>query len=100
MNLHEAFQIALRSLKTNRLRSALTTLGIIIGVSAVIALVRPSNGRDASARFAPGPSIWSVGEPTSASPAVPLGNGGPAHGPGRSVLTGVLAGVGLPASSA
>ncbi|MCU1651886.1 MAG: hypothetical protein JWQ60_3035 [Pseudonocardia sp.] len=44
MNLAEAFQIALRSLRSNRMRSALTTLGIVIGVSAVIVLVGLGNG--------------------------------------------------------
>jgi putative ABC transport system permease protein len=44
VNLAEAFQIALRSLRSNRMRSALTTLGIVIGVSAVIVLVGLGNG--------------------------------------------------------
>ena len=44
MNVAEAFTIALRSLRSNRLRSALTTLGIVIGVSAVIVLVGLGNG--------------------------------------------------------
>jgi putative ABC transport system permease protein len=44
VNLAEAFTIALRSLRSNRLRSALTTLGIVIGVSAVIVLVGLGNG--------------------------------------------------------
>ena len=44
MNLAEAFTIAMRSLRANRLRSALTTLGIVIGVSAVIILVGLGNG--------------------------------------------------------
>jgi putative ABC transport system permease protein len=44
MNVAEAFTIAMRSLRANRLRSALTTLGIVIGVSAVIILVGLGNG--------------------------------------------------------
>ncbi|WP_028935596.1 ABC transporter permease [Pseudonocardia spinosispora] len=44
MNFTEALQIALRSLRSNRLRSALTTLGIVIGVSAVIVLVGLGDG--------------------------------------------------------
>ena len=44
MNLREAFEVALRSLRSNRLRSLLTTLGIIIGVAAVIVLVALGNG--------------------------------------------------------
>jgi putative ABC transport system permease protein len=47
MNLQEAFTIALRSLRANRLRSALTTLGIVIGVSAVIVLVGLGDGMKA-----------------------------------------------------
>ena len=45
--LFEIFRVALRALATNKLRSVLTTLGIIIGVGAVIALVALGNGVDA-----------------------------------------------------
>src|SRR5918998_679063 len=44
MSLREAVRIALRGLRANRLRSALTMLGIIIGVAAVILLVAIGNG--------------------------------------------------------
>lgn len=44
MNVGEAARLALRGLRANKLRSALTTLGIIIGVSAVILLVALGNG--------------------------------------------------------
>ena len=44
MNLAEALRIALRALRANRLRSVLTTTGIVIGVSAVIVLVALGNG--------------------------------------------------------
>ncbi|MGH4007254.1 MAG: ABC transporter permease [Pseudonocardiaceae bacterium] len=44
MNLREALRIAMRGLRANRLRSALTMLGIIIGVAAVIVLVALGNG--------------------------------------------------------
>jgi putative ABC transport system permease protein len=44
VNLVEALRIALRSLRANRLRSVLTTLGIVIGVAAVIVLVALGNG--------------------------------------------------------
>jgi putative ABC transport system permease protein len=40
-------RIALRALRRNKLRSALTTLGIIIGVGAVIAMVGIGNGAKA-----------------------------------------------------
>ena len=38
------FKIALRALRRNKMRSVLTTLGIIIGVGAVIAMVGVGNG--------------------------------------------------------
>jgi putative ABC transport system permease protein len=44
VNLVEALRIALRSLRANRLRSVLTTTGIVIGVAAVIVLVALGNG--------------------------------------------------------
>jgi putative ABC transport system permease protein len=44
MNLTESIRVALTGLATNRLRAALTTLGIVIGVGAVIALVALGRG--------------------------------------------------------
>ncbi len=44
MNLTESLRIALRGLLANKLRSALTMLGIIIGVGAVIALLSVGQG--------------------------------------------------------
>lgn len=44
MSLREALCAALRGLRANRLRSVLTALGIVIGVSAVILLVAMGNG--------------------------------------------------------
>jgi putative ABC transport system permease protein len=44
MNFKESLVIALRSLRTNKLRSALTMVGIVIGVTAVIVLVGLGNG--------------------------------------------------------
>lgn len=44
MNISEAIRIALQSLWANKLRSALTLLGIVIGVAAVIAVVTFVNG--------------------------------------------------------
>jgi len=43
-----AFILALREIRNNLMRAALTTLGIIIGVGAVIALVTLGNGATAS----------------------------------------------------
>ena len=44
MNIGESLRIALSGLRANRLRSVLTTLGIIIGVAAVIVLTALGNG--------------------------------------------------------
>ncbi len=44
MNPSEIVRFALRGIATNRLRSVLTTLGILIGVGAVILLVAVGNG--------------------------------------------------------
>jgi putative ABC transport system permease protein len=44
MSLFETFRLALESLLINRLRAILTTLGIIIGVGAVIALISLGRG--------------------------------------------------------
>jgi putative ABC transport system permease protein len=44
MNLPDAFLDALRSLRSNTLRSVLTTLGIVIGIGAVIIMVSVGNG--------------------------------------------------------
>ena len=47
MNTAEAIRIALQSLWANKLRSALTLLGVVIGVAAVIAVVTFVNGLNA-----------------------------------------------------
>jgi putative ABC transport system permease protein len=44
MDLYEGFLSAVGSLATNKMRSILTTLGIIIGVAAVITLLSIGNG--------------------------------------------------------
>ncbi|MCC6191151.1 MAG: ABC transporter permease [Anaerolineales bacterium] len=48
MNIGESFRIALRALAANKLRAALTMLGIIIGVGSVVALMAIGNGATAS----------------------------------------------------
>lgn len=47
MKLPASIRIALRALRTNRMRSALTMLGIIIGVAAVISMVAIGSGATA-----------------------------------------------------
>lgn len=44
MKFFESFRIAIRALNANKVRSALTMLGVIIGVSAVILLVAIGTG--------------------------------------------------------
>src|SRR5512144_1766358 len=46
MLFREAISIALASLRANKLRSVLTVLGILIGVSSVIAVVAITEGLD------------------------------------------------------
>lgn len=58
MRLGSTFIIALRALRRNKLRSALTALGIIIGVGAVIAMVSIGNGAKAQVEA----QIASLGE--------------------------------------
>jgi putative ABC transport system permease protein len=48
MLLSENFRIALRALRANKLRSALTMLGIVIGVATVVALLSIGKGATAS----------------------------------------------------
>ena len=47
MKLYDSFRSALQSLVTNKLRSSLTMLGVIIGVASVIAMVAVGNGASA-----------------------------------------------------
>jgi hypothetical protein len=44
VSLREAFRVALQALLANRLRSALTTLGVLIGVMSVVLLVAIGQG--------------------------------------------------------
>ena len=47
MSVWQSVRIAIRALRVNKLRSALTMLGIIIGVAAVIAMVGVGAGAQA-----------------------------------------------------
>ena len=44
MNVTQSFKLAIKSLRTSKLRSLLTMLGIIIGVAAVIIIISLGNG--------------------------------------------------------
>jgi len=46
MLLGEVIRVALSSLRSNKLRSLLTMLGIVIGVAAVIAMIALGNGAE------------------------------------------------------
>ena len=48
MNLGEVIKIAWKSLASNKLRSILTMLGVIIGVAAVIMMIAISAGTEAT----------------------------------------------------
>src|SRR3954449_713534 len=59
----ESFRVALMSLRTNKLRTGLTLIGIIVGVSAVIAVVTIIKGLDqtvASTFSSQGSTVFSV----------------------------------------
>ena len=73
MNLREALRIAMRGLRANRLRSALTMLGIIIGVAAVILLVALGNGLKTSvnAQLEPLANLITIVPTIGNVPAVP-----------------------------
>jgi putative ABC transport system permease protein len=58
MRIESTFNIALRALRRNKMRSVLTALGIIIGVAAVIAMVGIGNGAKAQVEA----QIASLGE--------------------------------------
>ena len=81
MNIWESIRIALRALRTNKMRTGLTMLGIVIGVGAVIAMVALGQGAAASIRKqfeSMGTNLVSVrpGSPTRRGGGGPFGGGG------------------------
>ena len=50
MNLSQAFKIAIKSIAAKKARSALTMLGVIIGLAAVIILVSYAQGQNQQMR--------------------------------------------------
>src|SRR5918998_830150 len=61
--LWESFRVALSSLRANKLRTALTLVGIVVGVAAVIAVVTIIKGLDqsvASTFSSQGSTVFSV----------------------------------------
>jgi putative ABC transport system permease protein len=73
MNFLQTLRVALRALGRNKLRSFLTTLGMVIGVSAVIAMVAIGDGAKSRVEqaFASMGSTCSSSFPARARPAAP-----------------------------
>lgn len=84
MNLWDSIQVALEGLAANKLRSALTMLGIIIGVGAVIGMLAIASGARAQMMN----SIQGMGTNVLfVFPGAPQRGGGPARGGMGSVQT-------------
>ena len=67
----EAFFVALRSLRQNKLRTGLTLIGIIVGVTAVIAVVTIIKGLDqtvAQTFSSQGSTVFTVSKRRKSSP--------------------------------
>jgi putative ABC transport system permease protein len=85
MNVSEAFRFAWRGVGANRMRSALTTLGILIGVAAVIILVAVGTGSSAAVRA----QIEKLGSNTlTVSKSTGSGGGGGFAAPGGGAVPG------------
>jgi putative ABC transport system permease protein len=110
MNLFDIFKLSLRNLREAKLRSTLTTAGVVIGVAVIVTMVSFGLGvqRDALSRFQKvdafsevyvyGRSLFSLasggdkGSGSAAQPAMPEGDGPRAGGlPQRSLNDGALA---------
>jgi putative ABC transport system permease protein len=84
MELRETMQVALESLRANKLRSFLTMLGIVIGIAAVIAMVALGSGAQQSVKD----RIASLGTTLlNVVPSQQRGGGGVASAAERAALT-------------
>ncbi len=78
MKLYRTFRAALRSLRRNVMRSALTTLGIVIGIAAVIAMMEIGKGSSSAIQrtiSTMGANVLLVEPGTAASGGVSFGAG-------------------------
>jgi putative ABC transport system permease protein len=83
MGIRETFRLALRAIRRNKVRSALTMLGVIIGVASVIAMIALGSG----ARAAIDEQIQSQGTTLIYLSSGSHGGPGQAHGGSGSVTT-------------
>jgi putative ABC transport system permease protein len=83
MGFRETFRVALRAIRRNKVRSALTMLGVIIGVASVIAMIALGSG----ARAAIDEQIQSQGTALIYLSSVSMGGPGRAHQGSGSVQT-------------
>ncbi|MGV8966279.1 MAG: ABC transporter permease [Cellulomonas sp.] len=84
MNVLESFRFAVRGVTANTMRSALTTLGILIGVAAVIILVAVGTGSSKSVQD----SISRLGSNTLTVSSNQVGTGGRTRGGGAAFFGG------------
>jgi putative ABC transport system permease protein len=83
MDIHETLRVALRAIRRNKVRSALTMLGVIIGVASVIAMIALGSG----ARSAIDEQIQSQGTALIYLSSGSFGGPGRAHQGSGSVQT-------------
>jgi putative ABC transport system permease protein len=96
MRIRESFRFALHGVSANKLRSGLTTLGILIGVAAVIILVAVGNGSSISVQN----SISRLGSNTlTVSPSSTAGGGRTGGGGGFAAIAAALSGSGSPTTT-
>jgi len=83
MGIRETFRLALRAIRRNKVRSALTMLGVIIGVASVIAMIALGSG----ARAIIDEQIQSQGTTLIYLSSGSFGGPGRAHGGSGSITT-------------